>query len=55
MPKFVLRHAPVMSSAVAVALKFMAYRSDTSTSSPESRKKFTATSLAAALNELVLW
>ena len=44
-----------MSSAVAVALNVMAYRSDTSTVQPSAVKTSTAASLAAELNEPELW
>lgn len=45
----------MMSSAVAVGLNFMAYRSDTFTVQPWAVKTSTAASLAAALNEPELW
>ena len=50
-----VRYVPMMSSAVAVALNFMAYRSDTSTVQPWAVKASLAASLAAALNEPALW
>lgn len=46
---------PLMSSAVAVALKFIAYRSETSTEQPRVVKTSTAVVFAAELNELELW
>lgn len=44
-----------MSSAVAVALNFMAYRSDTSTVQPWAAKTSLAASLAAELKDAELW